>query len=189
MANVITIRWADEHLKKYGRKLAELNVRFPKVIPQEINKVGNKAKTQVIRNLTKQTGLPRKTIVKAVKTTLAGGQRYSYDMVTRGGNIRLKYLKPVETRPGVVAKPWGKATLFPGSFMKGGKFPRRKIVAKFNGHVYRRLNPSGTHITQVRSGMYIPAEMTTGATREAFERIAGPLLQQRINAAIRKLVP
>jgi hypothetical protein len=190
MTSAVSVKWADEHLKKYGQKLAILNERFPKVIPREINKVGNRAKTQVIRNLTKQTGLPRKTIVKAVgNPTVARPSRLSYEMVTRGGNIRLKYVKPKETRPGVVAKPWGKATLYPGTFLKGGKFPRRKTVAKFDGHVYRRLNTSGSRITQVRSGMFIPTEMTTGATKAAFERIAGPLLQQRVEAVIRKLVP
>ena len=105
MSGVIKIKWADNHLKQYGKKLDELQAKFPKVLPREINKVGARAKTQVIRNLTKQTGLPRKTIVKAVKTTLAGGRRLSYEMVTRGGNIRLKFLAPKETRPGVVAKP------------------------------------------------------------------------------------
>jgi hypothetical protein len=36
--------------------------------------------------------------------------------------------------------------------------------------------------------MFIPTEMTTGATKAAFERIAGPLLQQRVEAAIHKLL-
>jgi hypothetical protein len=36
--------------------------------------------------------------------------------------------------------------------------------------------------------MFIPTEMTTGATAAAFERIAGPLLQQRIEAVLKKLV-
>jgi hypothetical protein len=185
---VVIARWADGNVRKYGKRIDELNQRFPKVIPQEINKVGNKAKTQVVRSLTKQTGLPRKTIVKAVQVTMAGGPRYSYDMVTRGGNIRLKYLTPRETGAGVVARPFGKSTLYPGTFMKGGQFPGRKDVPKFGGHVFYRLNPSGTKITYARSGVFIPKEMTTGATRAAFERIAGPLLQQRMEAVLNKLV-
>jgi hypothetical protein len=186
---IIKARWADQNLKRFGKKLVELNTRFPKVLPRIVNQVGDRAKTQVIRNLAKQTGLPRKTIVKAVGDPgRAHARRLSYTMVTRGGNIRLKYLAPRETRPGVTAKPWGKRQLFPGTFMKGGRFPNRKVVEKFDGHVYRRLNSSGTRITQARSGMTIPTEMTTGATKAAFERIAGPLLQQRVEAAIRKLL-
>lgn len=184
----ISVRWADDHLKLFGSRIDRLNRRFPKVIPREVNKVGNRARTQVVRNLTKQTGLPRKTIVKAVGVNPAVPGRLSFEMVTRGGNIRLKYLAPRETRSGVTAKPWGKRTLFVGTFMKGGRFPNRQVVAKFDGHVYRRLNTSGTKITQARSGMFIPVEMTTGATASAFQAIAAPLLKQRIDAVLIKLL-
>lgn len=186
----ISVRWADAHLKTFGRKINELNARFPVVLPRIVNQVGDRAKTQVIRNLTSQTGLPRKTIVKAVGDPgKARAGKLSYEMVTRGGNIRLKYLAPRETRAGVTAKPWNKRQLFAGTFMKGGAFPNRQVVTKFDGHVYRRLNTSGTKITQARSGMFIPVEMTTGATAAAFERTAAPLLKQRVEAAIAKLLP
>lgn len=180
--------WADRHLREYGRKLDELHQRFPKVLPRIVNQVGNRAKTQVIRNLTAQTGLPRKTIVKAIGNPIvARPGRLSYEMSTRGGNIRLKYLAPRETRPGVVAKPWNKKTLFPGTFMMGGKFPNRH-GGKFNGHVMRRLNTSGTKLTQARSGMFIPREMTSGATAGAFERTAAPLLKDRVDKVMAKLL-
>lgn len=183
-------KWADDHLKIFGGKVGELHRKFPLVLPRIVNQVGDRSKTQVIRALTRQTGLPRKTIVKAVgDPTRANGRQLSYVMVTRGGNIRLKYLAPRETRPGVTAQPWGRRTLFPGTFMKGGAFPNRKVVARFDGHVFRRLNTSGTKITQARSGMFIPVEMTRDATRAAFERTAAPLLQIRVDAAIKKLLP
>lgn len=188
MAQIIA-RWADDRLRWYGKRLDELNRRFPLVLPRIVNQVGNRSKTQVVRNLTKQTGLPRRTIVKAVgNPNPASPGKLSYEMVTRGGNIRLKYLSPRETRAGVVAKPWGKRTLFPGTFMKGGVFPNRKTVAQFDGHVYRRLNTSGTRIAQARSGMFIPVEMTKGATAAAFNNIAAPLLQKRVDAAMAKLL-
>lgn len=159
------------------------------ITAQIVNQVGYRAKTQVIRNLTKQTGLPRATIVKAVgNPSQARAGKLSYEMVTRGGNIRLKYLAPRETRPGVVAKPWGKRTLYPGTFMRGGRWPNRVDAPALQGHVWRRINKSGTKITQARSGMTIPTEMTTGATAAAFERIAGPLMQQRVEAAIKELI-
>jgi len=187
---VVRALWADQNIKVFGKRLKELERRYPVVLPRIVNQVGNRAKTQVIRNLTQQTGLPRATIVKAVgDPTTARPGRLSYEMKTRGGNIRLKYLAPRETRMGVVAKPWGKPTLYFGTFMKGGRFPNRKIVAKFDGHVYRRLNASGSKITQARSGMFIPVEMTTGRTRAAFREIAGPLLKQRVDAVLSKLIP
>lgn len=184
----IVVKWADDHLRRYGRKIGELNTRFPKVLPRIVNQVGNRAKTQVIRNLTKQTGLPRKTIVKAIGApNPARPGKLSYEMVTRGGNIRLKYLAPRETRPGVVAKPWGRNQVFHGTFMKGGAFPKRH-GGNFDGHVMRRLNTSGTRLTQARSGMFIPVEMTKGATAAAFERTAAPLLKERVEKALAKLL-
>jgi hypothetical protein len=184
----ISVHWADAHLKQYSGKIEELNRRFPKVLPRIVNQVGNRAKTQVIRNLTKQTGLPRKTIVKAVGVDPASTRGLSYEMRTRGGNIRLKYLKPRETRAGVTAAPWGKRQLYPGTFMKGGAFPNRHGSVK-NGHVMRRLNTSGTKLTYERSGMFIPTEMTKGATAAAFQRTAAPLLKERVEKVVAKLAP
>ena len=184
---VLSVRWADDHLKQFGTRIDRLNRQFPNVLPREINKVGARAKTQVIRNLTQQTGLPRKTIVKAVGKQPAVPGRLSYEMVTRGGKIRLKYLAPRETRAGVTAVPWGKRTLFRATFMKGGAFPKRH-GGKFNGHVMRRLNTSGTKLTQARSEMNIPTEMTTGATASAFVSTAAPLLKQRIEAILAKML-
>lgn len=184
------MRWADRNLQMYGKKLKVLNERFPKVLPRIVNQVGNRSKTVVIRELTQQTGLPRAVIVRAIGNPLtARPGRYAYDMITRGGNIRLKYLRPRETPAGVVARPFGKPTLYPGSFLRGGEFPDRKDVARFNGHAYYRLNKSGTKITFARSGVFIPVEMTTGATVAAFHRVAAPLLVQRVGAAIGKLMP
>lgn len=184
----ISITWADAELKKFGERLDRLQREFPKVIPREVNKVGNRARTQVIRNLTAQTGLPRKTIVKAVDVTMAGGKKLSYDMVTRGGNIRLKYVRPSESKAGVRASPWNRRTLFAGTFILGGAFPQRHGLVK-GGHVMRRLDKSGRKLTFARSGMFIPTEMTAGATAAAFEATAAPLLQERIGKVLDRLVP
>jgi len=184
----ITIKWADANLAKFGKAIHRLNTEFPKVLPQEINKVGNRVRTQVVRTLTKQTGLPKKTIQKAVGTEGATPGKLFFTMKSAGGDIRLRFFKPRETRKGVVAKPWGKHTLFAGTFMKGGKFPKRVDVAQLTPDVWRRLNKSGSRITQQRSGVRIPVEMITGATAEAFDKMAGPLLEQRVMKVIAKLL-
>jgi hypothetical protein len=195
---VIEVKWADANLHRFAKQIDELKTKFPMVLPRIINQVGRRSRTQVIRALTKQTGLNRKVIVSAVNNGLKEAVEnrahriYSYEMVTRGGNIRLKYLKPRETLAGVVAKPFGQATLYPGAFMRGGKFPDRKSVPSFNGHVMFRNRAGsfgrGRHYTFARSGVFIPIEMGQGATRDAFLRTAGPLLKQRVEAAIAKLL-
>lgn len=185
----ITMKWADKHLANFGKDIQRLNTEFPKVLPRIVNQVGDKAKTQVVRNLTRQTGLDRRVIVSAVgDPRRAHGAKLSYEMVTRGGNIRVKYLKAKETEDGVVAKPFGRTALFEGAFMKGGAFPNRTDVRQFGGHAFYRLNPRGTKITFVRSGVVIPQEMTSGATAAAFDKVAGPLLKERVDKAIAKLL-
>jgi hypothetical protein len=84
--------------------------------------------------------------------------------------------------------PWGKRTVYVGSFMRGGAFPDRKMVSQFDGHVYHRLNRSGTKITQTRSGVFIPKEMIQGMAREAFLAEAEIVLPQRVDQVIRKLL-
>lgn len=184
----VSIKWADATLEKYQKEIVQLAAQFPKIIPQELNKVGNRVRTQVVRTLTKQTGLPRSTIVKAVGTEGATPGKLFYTMKSAGGDIRLRFFKPRETPKGVVAKPWGKLTPYDGAFMRGGKFPKRVDSAYLTPDVWRRLNKSGTHITQQRSGVRIPVEMITGATAEAFDKLAGPLLEQRIDKVIQKLL-
>jgi hypothetical protein len=183
----MTAKWSDKTILKFGRQIDRLNKEFPKVIPREINKVGNRAKTQVIRELTKQTGLDRRVIVAAVgDPSQARPGKLTYEMKTRGGNIRLKYLKPKEKGGGVVAKPFGKTTYYPGAFMMGGAPGARKVVPRFKGHVMVRTK--GRFYTFARSGVVIPTEMTQGATLAAFEKIARPLLQERVEKVIAKLL-
>ncbi|WP_432344817.1 hypothetical protein WMC41_16225 [Shinella yambaruensis] len=185
----ISIKWADKHLMQFAKDIDRLSREFPKVLPRIVNQVGDKAKTQVIRTLTKQTGLDRRVIVAAIgDPRRAHGGKLSYDMITRGGNIRVKYLNAKETEDGVVAKPFGRTATYEGAFMKGGVFPNRTDVPQFGGHAFYRLNPRGTKITFVRSGVVIPDEMTTGATGAAFDKIAAPLLQERVDKAITKLL-
>lgn len=182
-------RWADDNVKVFGDKIAALNKRYPKVMPRIVNQVGNVAKTAVIKNLTKQTGLPRKTIVKAVgKPNPARPGKMSYEMRTRGGDIRLKYLRPREARIGVIAYPFGLRMIFAGAFMKGGTFPKRKTVGKFDGHVMFRPPGQRKNYSYQRSGVRIPVEMTTGATAAQFLKIVAPLLRKRVEVAIVKLL-
>ena len=90
----VTIKWADATLKKYEREIVQLAAQFPKVIPQEINKVGDRVRSQVVRTLTKQTGLPKKTIQKAVVTYGATPGKLFFTMKSAGGDIRLRFFKP-----------------------------------------------------------------------------------------------
>lgn len=194
----IGLKWADRELFRFAERIVQLNERFPKVIPQEVNRVGARVKTLVIRNLRTQTGLKRDVIVRAMGNPIkAGSGRFSYTMTTHGGFIRLKYFNPRETRKGVVARPFGKRKIFDSTFMKGGRFPTRVDVKGFDGQVMRRIKGEKvewngrmvTKLVRVRSGVRIPDEMVQGNTRKVFDAMAAPLLKQRIEAVLDRLVP
>lgn len=193
----VTVRWADKHLAMFGNKIKRLNTEFPKVLPRIVNQVGRRARTRVVRSLTKQTGLNRDVLVRAVKNPdIAKPGKLLYSLKSRGGFVRLKYFNARETRRGVSANPFGKRQVFGGTFIMGGMFPYRHVKKwNPNGHVYRSLGygdrrngTRGKKITQVKSEVRIPDEMIHGETRKAFEHEGSVTMPPRIEAVIRKLL-
>jgi hypothetical protein len=90
-------------LKQFDNLLGSLGQDGPKVITRALNRTGDMAKTQVVRALAKQTGLPQKTIRKALRAKRASWQDLEYRLSASGGDVSLKYFKARETRRGVTA--------------------------------------------------------------------------------------
>ena len=126
-----------EQLARMANVIGALGKSAPAAIARAVNHTGDKARTQMIRTLTDQTGLQRKVIVKALRVTRASGKgSLEYRIDSAGGNVSLKYFGARETRAGVSAAPWGARRVYAGTFMKGGRFPKRVPVARFNGQVF-----------------------------------------------------
>lgn len=196
----IRIRWEDVHdLKRLDNAMGRLSAHQKHLVLQRaVNHTGGKAKTQVIRALSKQTGLKRGVIVSAIRVGKARGASAGngdlfkegqgslvYEMSAKGGDISLKYFSPRETRKGVTAAPFGKRTLIAKSFIKGGRFPARQFnvptkgQSKLNGHVYLRAGSARIPIVFQDSGVIIPAEMIKGATADAFRSTVEAELPKR----------
>lgn len=187
---VVVVSWRDiTGLQRFDNMLAMLEGRQSDLVQvRALNRVGDMAKTIVVRTLTRQTGLQRKVIVKAIgKPKRASFGDKQYVMSTSGGPIAVKYFRPRETRAGVTAYPRGERTLFASAFMKGGRFPNRVPVAKFNGHVFEREGASRLPISKVRTNVTIPGEMVTGATADAFEQTVAINLPRRIEHELSRL--
>lgn len=173
-------------LERLSNRLQGMNA--PLIIGRALNHTGDKAKTQVIKALTAQTGLKRKIIAKAVKVkrasyTLAGGGA-AYTLTTRGGDISLKYFDAKETRAGVSAAPGGRRITFAGAFIRGGKPGQRVWIQKLGGHVFKRAGGHRLKIIKQVSDISIPDQMTKGATLQAFNRVASQDLSDRIEHEI-----
>jgi len=175
------------------------------VLQRAVNHTGDKARTQVARVLSKQTGLPYGVIRKALKTDRAYGSRQefvggpvsvstdaslSYTIRASGGDISLKYFKARETRAGVTASPFGVRRLYNQAFMKGGRFPNRVTAKGLNGHVYLPLGNKWSGPVELQdSGVIIPAEMISGASAKAFTETVSTELPKRTIHEIGALVP
>jgi hypothetical protein len=187
----ITATWADGNFAKYANRVTELHARLPKTLPRIVNQAGERARTATGRALAKQTGLPVSTARKALTLNVkrAHEGKLSYDVSVKGGDVRLQFFQPRETRKGVSAKPWGKRQVFAATFQRAGWWPDRVVSDKLSPHVWRRLDKAGKHFTQAKSGLFIPTEAAQGASGDAWTNTGLPVLQQRVEAAIAKLIP
>lgn len=186
----VEIGWRDiEGMRRYRQALDKVGSQYQFMMAgrRAVARTGDMARTQVVRALATQTGLPQKTIRKAIKVTRPNFDAIAYRMRATGGDISLKYFKPRETRRGVTAAPFGKRELFAGTFMKAGAFPGRVAVAKFGGHVFERDGKERLPVVKIKSGVIIPQEMVAGETAKAFERSVSDNLPRRFAHEINRL--
>ncbi len=159
----------------------QAGAKAPGAIRRAVNRTGAMADTQVVRALTGQTGLKRKIIRKAVHRRPAAAGGLTFVLWSAGGNVALKYFGAKETRRGVTATPWGKRQLFPGTFIKGGLFPRRVAIKRYGGAVlYRYDGATRLPIKAEKSGLFIPEEMVKGATAAVFLKTVRTVLPRRL---------
>lgn len=208
---MLELKWQDvSGLHRLSNAMGRLDSHQKHLVLQRaVNHTGDKARTQVVRVLAKQTGLPVGVIKKAVRTGRAWGAGAGADtfvpgrgslvyvMSSKGGDISLKYFKARETMSGVTAAPFGKRKLFAGTFLRGGKFPERnasfsvptKKAASLNGHVWKRAGKKRNPIELQNSGVIIPEQMLKGATADVFQSTVEKHLPGRVMHELNRLCP
>lgn len=167
-------------INQFGNMLGALGQDGPKVIERALNRTGDTGKTRVVRALAKQTGLPQKTIRKAVVVKRASWQDLEYRLSSSGGDVALKFFKARETRRGVTAFVRGERELFESAFIKGGSFARGRVALNMGGHVFQRIG-GRTELEKLKSGVFIPLEMIEGASARAFEDVVADVLPRRLD--------
>ncbi|KPU83611.1 hypothetical protein JI58_08320 [Marinosulfonomonas sp. PRT-SC04] len=172
-------------LKQFENLLGALGQDGPKVINRALNRTGDMARTQVVRALAKQTGLPQKTIRKAVKVKRSSWKDLEYRLTSSGGEVSLKYFKARETRRGVTAFVRGERELYEGAFIKGGSFARGRVALSMGGHVFQRIG-GRTELEKLKSGVFIPIEMVEGATANTFKAVVADVLPRRLDHEINR---
>ncbi|SON55517.1 hypothetical protein HDIA_1976 [Hartmannibacter diazotrophicus] len=187
---MLKLAWADRRdVMRFEKGLRTMgSAAMGKVEARAVNHVGLKARTQVRRALTKQTGLKRKTIVKAVKDYRGSAANPKFSLTSRGGDIALRFFGPRETRAGVSATPFGGRKVFRGTFLRGGRFPSR-VDLKMGGTVFERAGAHRLPIEKVKSGVFIPTEMVQGETRRAFDTTVARDLPNRLLYDLKRMAP
>ena len=187
-------------LARLGNQIGAAGQAAPMALARAINHTGAKARTQMVRALVPQTGLKRRTIVKALKESKASAGALTYAIKSHGGNIRLKHFGARETRQGVSAAPWGKRSVYAHTFMKAGWWPKRVTKGNWNGQVFERAGSKTQteHLTKgrgnmdrftlVRSGLFIPDEMVQGASAAAFNATAAADLPARLEHELGRIL-
>ncbi|NIZ11074.1 phage tail protein [Pseudooceanicola sp. HF7] len=177
-------------LKRFDNMLIGLGEDGPKVAVRAMNRAGDMGRTQVVKALAKQTGLPQKLIRRSVKVKRSTWSEPEYQLNSAGGDVSLKYFKKRETRDGVVAK-LGDARgndWFAESFFRGGLFPGRRVdIRSMGGHVFVRAD-GRTDLERVTSGVFIPKEMVEGASLKAFRDTVARVLPQRLDHEFSRLL-
>lgn len=180
MPALLEVKADAAQLQRIANLIGAAGKNAPAAIARAVNHTGDKARTQMTRALTVQTGLKRQTIVRALRVTRASQSSLSYGIRSAGGDVSLKYFGARETRAGVSAAPWGRRRVYAGTFLKGGRFPRRVAITKLHGQVMERTGAGRLPIAKQKSGLFIPQEMVTGATAAAFREVAERDLPDRL---------
>jgi hypothetical protein len=173
------LRYQMVDVGRIANIIGAAGAKAPVGIARALNHTVLKARTQMIRALVPQTGLTYRTIRAALKVERASPGKLEASISSRGGNIRLKFFQPRETRSGVSAAPRGQRQVFSRTFMKGGQFPNR-VALKSGKQVFVRKGKGRLPLTVVRSGVIIPQEMVDDASEAAFMSVARTELPPRI---------
>ena len=188
MAAMLEVRLDPAQLERLGNLIGQAGKQAPAALARAINHTGDKAKTAMTAALTVQTGLKRKVIVKALRVSRATAGSPTYTIRSAGGDVSLKYFGARETRAGVSAAPWGRRQVYAGTFMKGGRFPNRVGISKFNGQVMKRDGSDRLPVEKQKSGLFIPNEMVSGATAVAFNATAESDLPDRLAHELLRII-
>jgi len=187
--------------KELTNMLGAAGVKAPQAIRRAINHTGDKAKTAMARAMAKQTGMKVSVMKRALKPLRAsdggatsfvpGKGSLEYVLRCKGGDISLKYFKPVERAGGVYARPWGSQRFSPDAFTKSGPRGKRVASPKLHGHVFANVAGGAWRgkIQIIRSGVFLANEMVKGDSAATFHRVVESDLLPRLRHELLRVLP
>ena len=149
--------------EEMAQRLRTVGNQAPHIMRRAINRVGDKARTKVVRALVKQTGAKYGTVRRALKIRRANYGELAYRIVGFGGFLPLSAFSARQRKDGVSAAPWGTRRVFKQAF----------ISPSLGGHVFVREVHGGSRVGRlpIRElfGPAIPRELLKDDVKTTFE--------------------
>ena len=164
-------------LEGWRRLCAVAPERSADALKRAVNDAGNAARTQVVRTLGRQMGLPYSKVRESL-TIRPAGREPVYEINSVGGYLSLQSFGAEQRRAGVSARPWGQRRVFRGTFM----------IRSLGGQVFRRTTRARFPIVKLW-GPAMPQEMVRGAVPGAFEAAVRERLPARLAHHLERLFP
>ncbi len=185
MPSEVIFKIDTQSIERLALRLVGTGKTVRVALARAVNHTGDKARTQVVRALVKQTGAKYGVIRKALKTKRANAATITFQIIGRGGFMSLKEFGARQTSKGVSAAPWNERRVFPHTF----------IVPSLGGHVFeriggsRRLGPAAGRLP-IRKlwGPAIPKEMVKEKSKEAFETTVAAELPSRVAHEVEAII-
>jgi|GEM_PF-1814518 len=163
-----------------------------------LNRAAKKTHTIVKRTVAKQMGVTQAAVVKhgGLRVSNAHAGKLIATIDASGKFLPVKDFKPRQGKAGVSASPWGKRTMFPGTWIDSGRRANSGIgpstKAAAGGQVFTRTDKfnrkSGrNNAIKALSGPAVPVELVRRETAKAFEEVANKELLVETERALKAL--
>lgn len=152
---------SDGAVGRWAGSFAGLSGDGLRILAQSLNREGRKSRVALQRATAKAVGTSYGRVGRVMRTIMASSGDPSFEVMARDRFMPLADFGPRETRKGVSAAPWGVRRVFPSTFTKGGRFPRRVPAPGLNGQVFSRVGAGRTPL-EMHWGPAIPVEMVKG---------------------------
>lgn len=150
----------------------------PQAVALALNRTASTARTDMSRALSKQMGLPKGKIHRALKILRASRGYLVAKIEVREPHLPLGVFRSRQTKRGVSAAPWNKRRVFPHTF----------FIPKYGNNVYVRQTSKRFPLHKL-FGPAIPVEFVKDASAATFEKVVPRELLKRLDHELGRLLP
>lgn len=185
----ITIKPADDELRLWGRRIAELGGQGTRAaIARAVNRSTTSAKGKVVKAVARSTSIPLQEVKASIFTVRAkakGNGAIQGVILSRGAALPLKYFGAKQLATGTEATVYGDRKNFDHAFIWAGS--RKSGLPVRDQHVFKRVG-SGSFPIKMLFGPSVPQAAVEGDAAYEFVKTAQEMLPARITHELTRLL-